>query len=262
MRVPRIYTSQKLAAGDELLLEERAAHYLGQVLRMRVGRELILFNGDGDQYTAQLSAVDKKHVRCQVAQRQSGTCPPSPLDITLAIGISKGDRMDWVIQKATELGVNTLVPLYTERVDVKLPPQREEKKHRHWQQIMISACEQSGRCDLVDITPPSTLSEWLDRDRLSTEDAVKLVLHPGATSQALAEGEGENTTPTRVILLVGPEGGLEDNEVARCQTRGFDCLLLGPRVMRTETAPVAALSILQHRWGDMAPPQQVVKPTG
>lgn len=252
MRIPRIYTSQPLAGGEELLLEERAAHYLGQVLRMRVGRELVLFNGDGSQYAARLTGVDKKHIRCQLDQQQSGTCPPSPVNTTLAIGISKGDRMDWVIQKATELGVTAIAPLYTERVDVKLNTQRQEKKQRHWQQVMISACEQSGRCDLVEIADPAPLADWLEH-HASAMDDLRLVLHPddkGEPNTELAR-RWSGPTPPGVQLLVGPEGGLEDSEVARCKELGFHCLQLGPRVMRTETAPLTALSILQHHWGDM-----------
>lgn len=253
MRIPRIYTSQPLKAGEELALEERAAHYLGQVLRMRVGRELVLFNGDGFQYTAHLTAVDKKHIRCQLGERQNDTCPPSPLNLTLAIGISKGDRMDWVIQKATELGVTAIVPLYTERVDVKLNAQRQEKKQRHWQQVMISACEQSGRSKLVDITEPAPLIDWLEHTEKT--EPLRLVLHPGSEADSSSGVDlssiwsGER--PQQVHILVGPEGGLDDSEVARCRELGFHCLQLGPRIMRTETAPLAALSILQYHWGDM-----------
>ena len=131
MRVPRIYVEQSLSLGQQLTLDERAAHYVGQVLRMRAGRELILFNGDGSAYPATISEAGKKAVVCKLGDKTLLAPPPSPLNIELAIGISKGDRFDWVIQKATELGVRKITPLFTQRVDVKLSGERQEKKQRH-----------------------------------------------------------------------------------------------------------------------------------
>jgi len=240
MRVPRVYVDQPLSGG-ELNLDERAAHYIGQVLRMRAGRELVLFNGDGNAYAATITEASKRSVSCEVdgAPMQSQTV--SPLKIELGIGLSKGDRFDWVIQKATELGVTAITPLFTERVDVKLSGERLEKKQRHWQQIMISACEQCGRNDLVAINPAQPLAQW--RQDLSAP--VKLVLCPAVAGSIAADHA------TDVALLVGPEGGLSDSEIADCLRQGFAALQLGPRVLRTETAPIAAISILQYRWGDM-----------
>lgn len=243
MRVPRIYVEQALATGQALSLDERAAHYVSQVLRMRAGRELILFNGDGSAYPATITETGKKLVSCQLGEDLLASSPPSPLKIELAIGISKGDRFDWVIQKATELGVSKITPLFTERCDVKLSGERQDKKQRHWQQIMISACEQSGRNDLVDIQNACRLQEWY----ATVDSQIKLVLCPSLNEQIAVD-----VPVNHITLLVGPEGGLSDDEIAYSIKQGFCALQLGPRVLRTETAPVAAISIVQHRWGDMA----------
>ena len=241
MRVPRVYVDQAIRGG-ELSLDERAAHYVGQVLRMRAGRELVLFNGDGNAYAATIVEAAKKQILCQVDSGPLDAIAVSPLKIELGIAISKGDRFDWVIQKATELGVTTITPLFTERVDVKLSGERLDKKQRHWQQIMISACEQCGRNDLVTINAAQSLAQW--RGDLNTE--LKLVLCPAVAGDIAADAAGE------IALLVGPEGGLSDAEIDQCLQQGFAALQLGPRVLRTETAPIAAISILQYRWGDMS----------
>lgn len=243
MRVPRIYVEQSLSLGQQLTLDERAAHYVGQVLRMRAGRELILFNGDGSAYPAIISEAGKKAVVCELGDKTLPAPPPSPLNIELAIGISKGDRFDWVIQKATELGVRKITPLFTQRVDVKLSGERQEKKQRHWQQIMISACEQSGRNDLVEISDACNINDWY----ANLGEHLKLVLCPSLNDHNFKE----NITAENISLLVGPEGGLSDEEIAYSLKQGFQPLQLGPRVLRTETAPIAAISIVQYRWGDM-----------
>ncbi|CAA0117360.1 16S rRNA (uracil(1498)-N(3))-methyltransferase [Zhongshania aliphaticivorans] len=243
MRIPRIYVEQSLTLGQQLTLDERAAHYVAQVLRMRAGRELILFNGDGSAYPATISEAGKKVVSCKLGDKMLPASPPSPLNIELAIGISKGDRFDWVIQKATELGVRKITPLFTQRVDVKLSGERQEKKQRHWQQIMISACEQSGRNDLVDIGEACNIDDWY----ANLGEHLKLVLCPSLNEHSFIE----NNKAENITLLVGPEGGLSDEEIAYSIKQGFHPLQLGPRVLRTETAPIAAISIVQYRWGDM-----------
>ena len=243
MRVPRIYVEQELAVGQLISLDERAAHYVSQVLRMRAERDLIVFNGDGAAYSATIIEAAKKLVRCQLGDEALSSAPPSPLYIELAIGISKGDRFDWVIQKATELGVNKITPLFTERCDVKLSGERQEKKQRHWQQIMISACEQSGRNNLVEIGDACRLDTWC----ASLGEQIKLVLCPSLNAELGVDDGGAN----HITLLVGPEGGLSDDEITYSIKQGFQALQLGPRVLRTETAPIAAISIMQHRWGDM-----------
>ena len=242
MRVPRIYTSQALANGATIALEERAAHYLLQVLRMKVGRELRLFNGDGSSYHAVISAANRRDISCTVTAVEGDVHAEPALDIELAIGISKGDRMDTVVQKATELGVSRIVPLRTARVDVKLDDAREQKKWHHWQQVMISACEQCGRNRLVELAPLQSLEHWLGE----CSAALKLVLQPHDDAPLSARQK-----PESLALLVGPEGGLSAEEIDSSLASGFTSLRLGPRVLRTETAPLAALSILQFHWGDM-----------
>ena len=241
MRIPRIYTQQPLAAGANVTLEESASRHLCQVLRMQGGDALTLFNGDGCSYRARIELADKKKATAAVleAVREDND---SPLRIHLGIALSKGDRFDWVLQKATELGVSQVTPLYTQRVDVKLNRERSEKKQRHWQQVIVSACEQCGRNALPILDEPVALSQWLE----GLEAEQKWVLSPAHSDNFRDAGK-----PDSAALLIGPEGGLDDSEVELALRSGFKALQLGPRILRTETAPVAAISILQYRWGDM-----------
>lgn len=241
MRIPRIYTEQPLQANTDIELEENASRHLGKVLRMQAGRELVLFNGQGGEYAATVSEVGKKAVRVSITafnpvERES------PLPIHLAIGVSRGERMDWVLQKATELGVTKITPLFTERTEVKLSGPRLEKKQQHWQQILISACEQCQRNSLPQLNGAQRFDEWLP----SVDESRRFVLHH-RTDVALAD----SAKPQSVALVIGPEGGLSTAEIQRALQHEFQPLALGPRVFRTETAPVAALSVLQYLWGDL-----------
>ncbi len=241
MRIPRIYTQQPLASGANVTLEESASRHLCQVLRMQGGDALTLFNGDGCNYRARIELADKKKATAHVLEVERDD-RDSPLRIHLGIALSKGDRFDWVLQKATELGVSQVTPLYTQRVDVKLNRERSEKKQRHWQQVIVSACEQCGRNTLPLLDAPIALPQWLE----SLEADQKWVLSP-----AHSDNFREADKPGSAALLIGPEGGLDDSEVELALRAGFKALQLGPRILRTETAPVAAISILQYRWGDM-----------
>ena len=240
MRTVRLYVNCALAASSELELPPEASHYVGKVLRAKVAQSLRLFNGDGQEYSATVTAVNKKSVIVAIQAASNGQ-PPSPLHTHLGQVMSRGDRMDYAIQKATEIGVNAITPLSSERCEVKLDLQRLKKRLHHWQQIAISACEQSGRSDVPTIYQPVLLSQWLEQ----VEAQQKLVLHPHNTVRLT-----ELATPNSCALLIGPEGGLTDAEVNAAQTQGFQAMLLGPRILRTETAPVASLSLLQHLWGD------------
>jgi len=244
MRLPRIHTAQALQAGARVELEQRQAHYVARVLRMRAGDALILFNGTGGQYPATLQTVGKNAVVVS-----TGDFEPlereSPLALHLGIAVSRGDRMDWVVQKATELGVRSITPLTSERTEVRLKGERAEKKLRHWQQVATSACEQCGRNRLPVVNTLQLLHDWCER----VEADVRLVLDPAADSS-----DPGAAAPASVALLVGPEGGFSAEEIAAARAAGFHSLLLGPRVLRTETAPLAAISLLQARWGDMRPP--------
>jgi 16S rRNA (uracil1498-N3)-methyltransferase len=241
MRIPRIYIDQALVITDSVLLNESASHYLSKVLRMQEGRELIVFNGQGGEYFAQIKELGKKQVSVQINQFVEAN-RQSSLELHLAIGISRGERMDWVLQKATELGVTQIIPLITERTEVKIKGEKQDKKMQHWQQIIISACEQCQRNLLPILQEPQTIDNWLKT--VSTD--YRFVLHH-RNDQSLSE----SSAPKSVTLLIGPEGGLSEEEIILAENEKFQSLRLGPRVLRTETAPVAAISLVQYLWGDL-----------
>ena len=242
MRITRIYTAQKLLSNTLVVLEPEPSRHLARVLRLGVGDTLTLFDGSGGEYPAEITAVDKKLVQVMTGLHQQYECE-SPLNIHLGIAISRGERMDWVVQKATELGVTSLTPLSTEHAGVKLAGDRADRKIQHWQQIAISACEQSGRNRIPTIHPLQALAAWL----ATTVAEKKFVLHHRADSTETG------TAPGSIALLVGPEGGLSDSEIEAARKADYTALRLGPRVLRTETAPLAAIAILQGWWGDMRP---------
>lgn len=241
MRVTRIHTSQELLSNSVLQLDAEASRHLARALRLGVGDKLTLFNGLGGEYPAEITALDKRNVQVTTGDQVQLECE-SELHIHLGIAVSRGERMDWVVQKATELGVNSLTPLITEHAGVKLTGERAEKKRQHWHKIAISACEQSGRNRVPDIQALQTLSSWIE----DTQAERKFVLHHRATAFGAV-----TKAPKIIALLVGPEGGLSDDEIEAAEQAGYTALRLGPRVLRTETAPLAAIAILQGRWGDM-----------
>lgn len=241
MRIPRIYTPQPLSQGAELELEEQASRHLLKVLRLETGAELILFNGRGGEYRGRISEAGKKCARVRVAEF-SATDRDSPLHTHLYIGISRGDRFDFVLQKATELGVTEITPLFTERCEVKLKGERLEKKLLQWRHLTLSACEQCQR----NIPPLLHSAQHYSQALQACGEELRLVLHHRAAS-ALSDLA---SSPSSVALLIGPEGGLSEPEIDLAQRQGFVSTLIGPRVLRTETAPLVALSLLQARWGD------------
>lgn len=241
MRIPRIYSGQPMHTGNVLTLEPGPSAHIARALRMGPGDSLRLFNGDGGEFIARVEAVGKKTVQVLLGEHRAIECE-SPLAVSLGIAVSRGERMDLVIQKATELGVQDITPLFSERTEVRLKGERAQKKRLHWQQIAISACEQCGRNRVPIVNALQALPNWVD----TVEAQRKLVLHHRDTP--IATG----TTPASVALLVGPEGGLTEGEIEAAQRCGFESLSLGPRVLRTETAPLAALAIVQAHWGDMA----------
>lgn len=240
MRIPRIFTQQPLSAETTIELEPGPSQHLSRALRMQQGSQLVLFDGRGGEYPAVIATVDKKRVGVTVGKHRPIE-RESPLQVHLGIAVSRGERMDWVVQKTTELGIGRITPLLSERTEVKLKGERAQKKVVHWQQIATSACEQCGRNRVPEVTPLQTLQSWLPE----TQADLKLVLHHRA------DISHDTPTPRSLILLVGPEGGLSDPEIAAAEQQGFQSLKLGDRVLRTETAPLAALAILQARWGDM-----------
>ncbi len=241
MRIPRIHTGQVLQAESTFELEPGPSQHIARALRMQVGDALVLFDGRGGEYPATVSALSKKHVTVSTGEHRLLEVE-SPLEIHLGIAVSRGERMDWVVQKATELGVAEITPLFSARTEVKLKGERADKKLRHWQQVITSACEQCGRNRVPVIHPIQDMIDWLQ----VTQADYRFVLHHRS-----AATPGSDHSANSLALLVGPEGGLSDDEIAAAEHAGYQSLRLGPRVMRTETAPLAAIAILQARWGDM-----------
>lgn len=242
MRIPRIFHPHPLNTGDQVALDDDAANHVGRVLRMSAGQALQLFNGSNYVFDAEIIVADKKRVQVRVTSSTLAD-RESPLDIHLGQVMSRGEKMEFTIQKSIELGVNTITPLLSERCGVKLDAERLDKKLQQWRKIAIAACEQCGRNRIPDIRPVMTLEAWC----LEACEGLKLNLHPRA-SQSI------NTLPVpvkQVRLLIGPEGGLSADEIARTADHGFTDILLGPRVLRTETTALTAITALQVRFGDL-----------
>lgn len=243
MRLIRIHVPDLLTPRRRHTIEGDAAKHIARVLRLQPGDPLTLFDGRGGEYAARIEAIRKGAVAVEV-DGHSATTRESPLSLTLAQGVSRGERMDWVVQKATELGVTRIIPVLTERAVVKLDARQSERKLAHWQGIAVAACEQSGRDRVPDIAAPLGLHEFL---RAIDPRATRLLLSPtGARCvNDLQAPDG------KIVVLIGPEGGLEESEQRTAIAAGFLAVRMGPRVLRTETAAVAALTLLQHRFGDL-----------
>ncbi len=238
MKRSRFFVDQPLSCGEHQL-SEALAHYMGRVLRLSAGALLQLFDGSGQEFLGELLEVGKKSARVRIDQVQAGQAE-SRLQVHLGQGLSRGERMDWAIQKACELGVAEITPLFTERCEVKLNDERQDKRLVHWRQVLISACEQCGRSQLPRLHAPMLLADWIKQ----VQADLKLVLHP------VAQPLTEHQPPQRLAFLIGPEGGLSEAEVSLAQQADFQAARLGPRVLRTETAPVVALAVAQQLWGD------------
>jgi 16S rRNA (uracil1498-N3)-methyltransferase len=243
MRLTRVHVAQPLTAGSRQRITGDAANHIARVLRLGPGDPLTLFDGCGGEHAALIEELRKDAVTVAVGERREVECE-SPLRLTLAQGVSRGERMDWVVQKATELGVSKLVPVLTERSVVRLDAAQSQRKHRHWLGIAVAACEQSGRNRIPEIAVPIALHELL---RGPGPQAQRLLLSPAGALrvQDLQPAAGE------LIVLIGPEGGLAESEQRAALAAGYVAVRLGPRVLRTETAAVAALTLLQHRFGDL-----------
>lgn len=241
MRIPRVYTDQALSAKSLIILESGASHHLSHVLRLKTGDSIKLFNGTGEEYSAKIAQLTKKNTSLEI-ETLLGTEPAGPLKISLTIGISRGERMDYALQKAVELGVTEFHPIFTKRSMVKLNGKRLEQRMQHWRGLLINACEQSGRCRLPNLKIPCSLAAALDN--IPEGHAVLLHHLSEQTLSDLAKPQGA------VTILVGPEGGLAEEERKLAVQRGFTPIRLGPRIMRTETAPVAAIAAIQTLWGD------------
>jgi len=243
MRLTRVFVDSPLIPDADMRLPDAAANHVGRVLRLREGAVIVAFDGSGNDFRCEILAVKGDEVRVRVGPRSSGL-PESPLRITQVQAVSRGERMDWTLQKATELGVHTIVPVLSSRSVVRLDEQQAEKKLRHWQAIVAGACEQCGRSLVPEIRPPQELARYL---AASAKEGRRFVLSPtGPASLA-----GLTSVGSRVELLIGPEGGLDDAELERATAAGYTPVRLGPRVLRTETAGIVALTVLQAMWGDL-----------
>lgn len=245
MRVPRIFHPTSLAAETTVALTDEAAQHVGKVLRMQVGQAVVLFNGDGYDYAADIVDVAKREVQVQINAKLPNQTE-SRLRIHLGQGISRGDRMDFVLQKSVELGVASITPLFTERCGVKLTGERLEKKRQQWQKIVNSACEQSGRAVVPEVCAPQALTDWLAQQPTAS---VCVTLDPRAPR---ALRELPLSSQQAVTLLIGPEGGLSEQEIQQAGVAEFTPVRLGPRVLRTETAALTALAVLQYEFGDLS----------
>lgn len=246
----RVYIPDPMEPGRSLRLDDERAHYLGRVLRLKVGDGLTVFNGDGGEFSAVVTEMSRKGAFLRVEEFRQRSAE-SPLQVRLIQGVSKGERMDFVVQKATELGVHRISPAMTAFSVVRLNGDRgdrREKRALHWTKVARSACEQCGRNLVPLIDAPLPLTAWLEEPPAAK--TARVVLHPGAQRPLAALQEiGE-----RVELLIGPEGGLSDTEYEAALAGGYEGCSLGPRVLRTETAAIVALAILQSRFGDLRPP--------
>jgi 16S rRNA (uracil1498-N3)-methyltransferase len=238
----RLFVAQTITPNRTLAIEGESAHYLARVLRLRPGGDIVLFDGSGSEFTATVTALRKQRAELMPG---AGVCRDveSPLDIRLIQGVSRGERMDLVVQKATELGIHRISPVLTRYSVVRLDAERSSRRQEHWARIAQGACEQCGRNRLPIIDEPRTLPEVLQE---SSTNRLRLMLHPAPGADL-----PETDSPSGVDVLIGPEGGLSDDERDFALSTGFPPLRMGPRILRTETAALAAIAILQARWGDL-----------
>lgn len=233
----RFYTDLPLSMGRTIALPEPVFHHWVRVLRATIGDTAIVFNGQGGEYTATLVDIGKHQASVLLSDFNAKDRTPAS-QVTLGLVMSKGDRMDYAIQKATELGVHAIQLLTSERCELRLKYERDQKKLQHWQQVAIAACEQCGMNRIPQVLPPVTLREWVDQP---AADSLRLVLAPTLSTRILP-----TPLPATIQLLIGPEGGLSEAEIVTAQQAGFLGWQLGERILRTETAPVVALSLLWY----------------
>lgn len=237
MRLTRIYYSEPLATDSDVLLPKETSHYLANVLRLKADDSILLFNESSGEFLASINEVRKGSVSAVVTEQRRAPVS-NAICIELGLGLSKGDRMDYGIQKSVEMGVTAITPVNCEFGEVRFKQAaRVENKLRHWRRVAISATEQSGRLDVAEIEAPQNIFDWLE----SVEANTRLCLDPGAEVRL-----GDQPLSDSVAVLIGPEGGLSESELAQAESSGFTRVTLGPRVLRTETAPVAALAVIQY----------------
>ncbi|CAN5190256.1 16S rRNA (uracil(1498)-N(3))-methyltransferase [soil metagenome] len=259
MRAIRQFIDAPLQVGGSVALTEAAAQHLVRVLRLGPGAAVVLFNGDGHDYAARLLAAGKRGGEAEVLERIAARAE-SPLRITLAQALARGEKMDHVLQKAVELGVHAIVPVVTERTEVRLDAERADRRMQHWRGVLVGACEQCGRARPPHLSAPRALAEFASaqaaaagpggvaNDSVAPMAAARcLYLDPGATDSV---GTLALTAEASVVLVIGPEGGLSERDVAILRAARFDGLRLGPRILRTETAGLAAIAAINALYGD------------
>ncbi|MBM6550532.1 16S rRNA (uracil(1498)-N(3))-methyltransferase [Marinomonas ostreistagni] len=243
MRIPRIYVDLPLAEHSTFDLPDSSFQHCCKVLRLKENHPIIVFNGQGGQFHAQLVNVEKRSAQFAVSSFEA-LDNESPLRVTIGQTISRGERMDYAVQKAVEAGAYRIQPLFSERCEVRLNDARIEKRVQHWQQVAISAAEQSGRGIVPEVCTPLQLDDWVKK----CNDMLKLTLHHHSAQPLRQFKARENN---QLALLIGPEGGLTEDEVSLAKANDFHAIALGPRVLRTETAPIVALTALNLLWGDL-----------
>jgi 16S rRNA (uracil1498-N3)-methyltransferase len=255
MRLTRVYVDAPVATGQRVVVEGSAANHIARVLRLRSGDSLTVFDGSGGEFGARIEEFRKEAVVVAVEEHRP-LDRESPLPLTLVQGISRGERMDWIIQKATELGASRIVPVFTKRSVVRLDEKQAERKLQHWRAIAVAACEQCGRNRIPDLAPPVDFFEMLAGDSSARPGSAGGAESAGSTRLLLSPTGNLRIDDLKdvgkgITVLIGPEGGLEDVEQEAALSAGFKAVRLGPRVLRTETAAIAALTIIQRYFGDL-----------
>ncbi|MFK7966239.1 MAG: 16S rRNA (uracil(1498)-N(3))-methyltransferase [Burkholderiaceae bacterium] len=249
--IPRVYLPPESQQQARVELDPEQSLYLCQALRLKAGESIQVFDGLGGRRSAKLVQANRKSCEISLGPSEAGV-PAGPLNITLIQGIAQGDRMDWVIEKAVELGVRCIVPVQTRRAQVRLSDDRAGKRVKHWRRIAVAACRQSGRDDLPVIKPVNALRDALDGFAPASGPSAHFVLQPESLSLLSTAVNKKTPAPQAVSLLIGPESGLADDEVHHARDQQWQAVGLGPRVLRTETAGLVAVSIVQAAWGDLA----------
>lgn len=244
-RIPRVYVETRLD-GSGIALTGKQAHYLRHVLRLKAGHSVVIFDGQGNEYVAEIEALTRDRAELRITAT-STPIPEPAFDLTLLQGMAKAEAMDLIVQKATELGVRSIVPVISEFSVVKLDAERRQRRLAHWQRIARSACEQSGRHCPPRISDPQPLDHCLTA---LPQVGTRLALDPLA-EHAFAKGPNTRDLSTPLCLLIGPEGGLSNRDLLLADRAGFERAKFGPRVLRAETAAIAACALAQAYWGDL-----------
>lgn len=243
MRIPRFYLPAHYQPGLQITLSKEQAHYALSVLRLKNGHRVEVFDGQGQRAFAKLYSQSRRDAEVHLQQVETYRIE-SPLNTVLVQGISRGERMDYSLQKAVELGISAIQPVFTERCEVRLDEEKSDKRRQQWQALVISACEQSGRTVVPQVHTPISLAHWLEQDALTG-----IVLDPYAQATLAQITSPMPSQPWHI--LIGPEGGLTDSEVQQAHKQGLTPLRLGGRILRTETAAPVILALVQNRWGDL-----------